>query len=244
MLKLVVNGAWGVRPEGVEQLAERWLAFLTALEGIAGPSFGGWHEATEDDSTAPLLSPSAASLADYLLRENPESDADRIGYTTSLWSAGPGMPELVVSVTAGGTSPYVTHSCAVRMRSRELDESAPVARRSPEILRALADCWDVDWGQVYTREEYEAVEEEFGLEVPDPRCCRAVYLSATRTRSVPDDLPGRPAVTDTRHGGLLIDLTSNGTQTPDLKTILDANRALRAAGALAPLPEPYDRAKL
>ncbi|MFI8194007.1 Imm52 family immunity protein [Streptomyces sp. NPDC085946] len=244
VLRLVVNGTWGLRVEGAQQLAERWLAFLDALEGIAGTSFPGWREATDNDRTAPLLSPSVASLTDYLRRENPESEADRAAHTASLWTAGAGLPELVVSVSAGGSSPHVAGSCAVRMRSRELDESAPVARHSAEILRALADCWDADWGQAYNRAEYGAVEEEFGLEVPDPRCCRAAYLSARRAELVPEDLPGKPARIRTSHDGLLIDLTDGGTQRPDIKTMLEVNRALRTAGALARLPEPYDRAKL
>jgi hypothetical protein len=243
VLRLVVNGAWGLRVEGAQQLAERWLAFLNALEGIVGPSLEGWREATDDDRTAPLLSPSAASLADYLLRENPESEVARTAYTASLWTAGSGMPELVVSVSAGGSSPHVASSCSVRMRSRELDESAPVARRSAEILRALADSWDVDWGQAYNRAEYAAVEEEFDLETPEPRCGRAAYLSARRAELVPEDLPGKPARIRTSHDGLLIDLTGGGTERPDIEAILDVNRSLRATGALARLPEPYDRAK-
>ncbi|MEU0191625.1 hypothetical protein ABZ250_17415 [Streptomyces afghaniensis] len=93
VLRLVVNGAWGLRVEGAQQLAERWLAFLNALEGIVGPSFEGWREATDDDRTAPLLSPSAASLADYLLRENLESEVARTAHTASLWTAGSGMPD-------------------------------------------------------------------------------------------------------------------------------------------------------
>ncbi|MGP3984231.1 Imm52 family immunity protein [Streptomyces sp. KR80] len=241
MLDVVVNGGWGVREEGPQQLAERWVNFLKALEDVDTAAFGGWREATDDDSTAPFISLSASTVVEYVTRMNPEPDVGRIGYTTSLWSGKPGMPEVVVHMSAGGTSPYVTDSCAVTMRSGELDESVLLVRRSANILGALAESWDIDWGQGYNDDEYDAVEEEFDLEIPDPRCGRVGYLSANRAALVPDGLPG--TYTRTAHGGLIIDLTRDGEETPDIETVLETNRVLRAAGALERLPIPFDRAK-
>jgi hypothetical protein len=56
---------------------------------------------------------------------------------------------------------------------------------------------------------------------------------------VPRHLPGTR--TPTAPGGLVVDL-SKGEDDPDIETILETNRALRAAGALHPLPIPLDSA--
>ncbi|MEU2161688.1 Imm52 family immunity protein [Streptomyces sp. NPDC019208] len=241
MLYVVVNGGWGRRQESVVQIAERWVESLSALGDLNDAAFTGWLEAVDDISTAPRMPLSVAALSEYLKRENPESDVDRIGYTASLLTNNPGMPRVTFSIHAGGTSEWVTNSVAVSFRSRKLDESVPTVSRSSDVLRILADAWDIDTGQAYGRAQYDAVRDEFGLDNSAPRCGRSVYLSAKRAALAPEGFSGTYA--RTAHGGLIIDLTRGGIEEPDIETILDANRQLRAAGALEPLPEPLDRSK-
>ncbi|MGW1883985.1 Imm52 family immunity protein [Streptomyces sp. NPDC001970] len=242
MLYVVVNAFWGMRQESVERIAERWAETLTALDEMEEASLSGWLEAADDLSSAPAVpSSSVHALAEYIERGNQAPDIPRIGYTSSLLTNSSGMPRVTLAIHAGGTSEYVTNSVSLSFRSPRFDESFPAVRRAADILRILADVWDPDAGQVYGRPQNDAVKEEFGLAASDPRCGRSVHLSARRAALVPDDLPG--TYTRTAHDGLVIDLTRGGTVAPDIEAILEANRKLRAAGALEPLPVPFDRPK-
>lgn len=242
MLNVVVNGFWGTREEDPQAVAERWYATLARLGDIDDGTFHGWHEAGDGVPADPLLMPSVPALADYIVRENTGPDLDVVGYGASLWAHNHEAAKVTSAVRAGGSSPYVTNSVSVSFRSRTVDEDADVVRRTPEILAAIGEAWDIDAGQVYDRPLYRAVTDHFGLENSDPRCGRAVFLSARRAALAPDGLPG--TYTPVANGGLVIDLTRGGTRTPSAATVIDVNTQLRAAGALEPLTTPFDRARL
>ncbi|MFJ5815454.1 Imm52 family immunity protein [Streptomyces sp. NPDC093108] len=246
MLDVVVNGTWGVREEDVQEIGRRWAKTLTALKEVDGATFGDWHDAGRGDASDPVVLPSGDAvseevLADYIERKNEGPDLDVVGYTASLWAHNPGKLRVTTAIHAGGSSPYVTNSISLAFRSRELDESTEVIRRAPEILRIIAEAWDLDAGQVYNDSQYDAVAEQFELQNSHPRCGRAVYLSAGRAAPAPESLDG--TYIRTAAGGLVIDLTRGGTTVPDNETIIEANRELRAAGSLTPLPVPIDRDK-
>ncbi|MCX4864808.1 hypothetical protein OIC43_17100 [Streptomyces sp. NBC_00825] len=240
MLNVVVNGFWGPRGESVPAVAERWAGTLTALGDTDGPTFGVWHEAGDGLPSDPVLEPSAPALAEYIERTNTGPDLDVVGYTTSLWARNPAAAHVSMAIHAGSTSQYALNSVSLAFRSREVDETAEVIRRAPEILRLLAEHWEFDTGQVYDRPQYRAVAERFDLANNDPRCGRAVHLSAGRAALAPEDLPA--TYVRTAHGGLVIDLTRGGAESPDIETVIEANTLLRAAGALERLPVPFDRA--
>ncbi|SFX34200.1 hypothetical protein OH786_22840 [Streptomyces atratus] len=240
MLNVVVNGFWGLRGESVPGIAERWSGTLTALKDIDGPTFDVWHEAGDDLPSDPVLEPSVPALAEYIERKNTGPDLDVVGYTTSLWVQNPAAARVSMAIHAGSTSHYAVNSVSLAFRSREVDETAEVIRRAPEILRLLAENWEIDAGQVYDRPQYRAVAERFDLANSDPRCGRAVFLSAGRAALAPEGLPG--TYVRTAHGGLVIDLTRGGTESPAIETIIEANTRLREAGALEKLPMPFDRA--
>ncbi|MGW1406331.1 Imm52 family immunity protein [Streptomyces sp. NPDC002403] len=246
MLYVVVNGSWGVREEDVREIGRRWAMTLAALEEVDGATFGDWHDAGRGDASDPVVVPSGDAvsedvLVDYIERKNQGPDLDVVGYTASLWAHNRGKLRVTAAIHAGGSSPYVTNSISLAFRSRELDESTEVIRRAPDILRIIADAWDIDAGQVYNDSQYEAVAEQFELKNSHPRCGRAVYLSAGRAAQAPEGLDG--TYTRTEAGGLVIDLTRGGTTAPDNETIIETNRELRAAGSLTPLPLPIDRDK-
>lgn len=240
MLYVVANSAWGVREESARAVAERWSDTLTALGEIDGATFGGWHEAEDGVSSDPLLTPSADTLTAYIERKNTAPDIGVIGMTASLWAQNQGSPRVTAALHAGGTSQWVTNSFSLAFRSREVKETAEVIRRVPELLRVIAETWEADAGQVYNKSEYRTVAEEFELENSHPRCGRAVYLSAGRAARAPQGIDG--AYVPTANDGLIIDLTRGGTTAPTAEAIVEANRTLRSAGALEPLPEPFDRA--
>ncbi|MFJ8883364.1 Imm52 family immunity protein [Streptomyces sp. NPDC102402] len=242
MLNIVVNGFWGTREEGPQEIAERWYATLARLGEIDDGTFHGWHEAGDGVPADPLLLPSVAALADYIVRENTGPDLDVVGHGAALWAHNQDAAKVTTAVRAGGSSPYITNSVSVSFRSRTVGEDADVIRRTPEILAAIGEAWDIDAGQVYDRPLYRVVADHFGLENSDPRCGRAVYLSERRAALAPDGLPG--SYDTAANGGLIIDLTCGGMRTPSAETVIDVNTKLRAAGALEPLSTPFDRAKL
>lgn len=239
MLYVVINGGWGVRAEDAPSVAERWSTTLEELKGVDGASFHAWHEAGDGLPSDPLLLPTVPALTDYIKRENTDPDVDVIGYGTSLWAHNHGMPKVGSAIRAGGSSAYVTNSISISLRSRTVDETAEVVRRAPEMLHIIAEVWEIDAGQVYNKTQYRAVSDHFDLENSHPRCGRAVYLSEGRAPLVPEGLPG--TYTRTAAGGLMLDLTRGGAESPTDETIIEVNAALRAAGALEPLPTPYDR---
>lgn len=242
MLYVVVNGFWGTREEDPQGIGERWYVTLTRLKGIDDGCFHGWHEAGDGLPADPLVLPSVSALTEYIERQNTEPDLDVVGYGTSLWAHNHGMPKVTSAIRAGGSSPYITNSVSISFRSRTVDETADVIRSAPQILQVIADAWDIDGGQVYDKSQYRAVADRFGLENTDPRCGRAVYLSEGRAALAPEGLPG--TYTSTAAGGLIIDLTRGGSEMPSNETIIEANKDLRAAGALEPLRVPFDRHKL
>ncbi|MFJ6010655.1 hypothetical protein [Streptomyces sp. NPDC092952] len=239
MLYVVVNGLWGPRAESVGSVAERWSGTLAALRDIDAQTFDVWHEAGDDLPSDPVLEPSAPALAEYIERRNTGPDLDVVGYTSSSWARNPKAAYVSLTTHAGGTSRYAPHSVSLVFRSREVDETAEVIRRTPEILRVLAEHWEIDAGQVYDKAVDAAVTERFDLENSAPRCGRAVFLSAGRAARAPEDLPG--TYVRTADGGLVVDLTYGGTKTPDIGTVIEVNERLREAGALEKLPVPFDR---
>lgn len=302
MLHLVVSGLWGVREESSRRVAERWVAFLGALESLdpdvhdwsdggrgtehplrRGPEHPGARGAPDSDGVS--VPRTVSAIRAFLHRANPEPDADSVGYSACLRSRSAAQPapagashrpygrppEVSVRIRAGGSSEFVHGVCSVTLTGPDVngpeadgpcpagtnlngpdlagpdpagpDHGAPpslLAQRPADVLRALADAWDIDSGQVHTPAQHELLRGEFGLRDADPFCGRCVYLSANRAALVPRSLPGTLAPTD--DGGVVVDL-AKGTDDPDDETLLEANRALRAAGALDRLPAPYDRAR-
>ncbi|WP_406861405.1 hypothetical protein ABZO31_13460 [Streptomyces sp. HUAS MG47] len=243
MVDFVVNGSWGKRPEGPRQVAAQWAETFAALESTGEGILGSWcHDAASHASSREFVPVSAPALTEYLERENRAHDAPYIGYSASLRTRQAGMPLVELSVRAGGQTQWVGSNVALSFSSRVVqDDAVPALRRAHEILRILADAWDIDHGKVYRRAEYRAVKEEFDLDNSAPRCGRAVYLSANRAALAPEGLPAE--YSRTARGGLIVDLTYGGTREPSIDVILDVNRELRAAGALEALPKPYERDK-
>jgi hypothetical protein len=279
---LVIHGLWGVREESPRRVAERWVAFLGALEALdpgirhwydCGRADGGGSERRSEgaegvraggqasgpgpelDCASGSVPLTVSAVRAFLCRENPEPDADSIGYSACLSSSpstvpvpggsadsggGALAPGVSVRIRAGGSSEFVHGVCAVTLAGPSAEAPRPpLVQHTAEVLRALADSWDIDSGHVYTVPQLDFLRQEFGLHDADPFCGRSIYLSANRAALVPRSLPGTLLPTDS--GGLVVDL-AKGADDPDTETLLETNRALRAAGALDRLLVPLDRA--
>lgn len=243
MLSVVVHALWGVRAEDPGQLAERWVGVLDGLAEFGSGDCTTWRGAeSEDDLSAAPVERVASGVRAYVEHTNTDPDAPYIGYTSSLWSGRLETVKVTVGINAGGSANRVPDSCVVALESTAAPGSVELINRSSDVLQLLAGCWGPDWGEAYSREEFRSVKAEFGLRASAPRGGRSVYLSPGRAALAPQGLPG--TYTRTAAGGLLIDLTRGGTAQPSIGSIIDANRKLRTAGALDPLPVPFDRATL
>lgn len=226
-MRRVVRGFWGPRPESEQELAVRWSTFLTRLHEIAPAVFGTWEpigEATGPDA-----------LAAHLRERNAGDDwSDRKGYAMALSTPATNPVKVTVSGTGGGISDHLAMSVVVTITTTDDHASLPYA----EVLRALAETWDVDWGEV-TETELQLALENDGRE-PGQACVGwAGYLSQRRAALLGSgDLPGKAEPTE--HGGLLLDLSGSASGIDDLVAV---NRDVRATGALQALPRPMDRAK-
>ncbi|MER7399802.1 Imm52 family immunity protein [Streptomyces sp. NPDC000151] len=240
-LDLTVGGVWGPRQESPDQLAERWLRLLRRLARIAPEDFAGWRAEAVGQAEQLPENVDADWFASYLSRVNPQDDAATIGYSAVLVAARPGRPIITLCVGAGGTPQFAPQTAVITIRSADLNDSAPLVARLPEVLTAIAEEWDADWGDIADDDLLGALEKEYELDNSTPRCGRAVYLSSGRRALIPEDVPGRRSHTE--HGGLVIDLGRPDGTGPDADHVLAVNGLLRKAGALEELPYPMDRAK-
>ncbi|MFG3495141.1 hypothetical protein [Streptomyces sp. NPDC047928] len=287
-MKRVVRGFWGPRKETVAELAVRWTELLTRLGALDGTVFGPWQglPAPGDaqggrggrggrggqggrggrgghggqGGTVPV---EQGAIEAYLRRQAgtaPDGDwADRTGHAMSL-STSPGNPARVsVTGTGGGESDHLAMSVVITVTTPDGSDAAPPYA---EALRALAETWDVDWGEV-TGTALQLALEDAGRAPGEPCVGWAGYLSERRAAALaaataalestdadptapdptaPDPTALVPGLTTARtaHGGLLLDAGA-GAEVDDLVAF---NRWLRATGALEPLPRPMRRAKL
>lgn len=227
-MRRVVRGFWGPRPESEQELAVRWSTFLTRLREIDPAVFGSWVPIGD------VQDPDAIAAH---LRENNAGDdwSDRKGYAMALATPTASPVKVAVSGTGGGASDHLAMSVVVTVTAPDDGPALPYA----DVLRALAETWDVDWGEV-TETELQLALEDDGRE-PGQACVGwAGYLSERRAALAGgQELAGKTEPAE--HGGLLLDLSA---AVAGIDEILAVNRALRATGALEALPRPMERAKL
>ncbi|ORT61123.1 Imm52 family immunity protein [Streptomyces sp. CB03238] len=229
-MRRVVRGFWGPRPESEQELAVRWSTFLTRLSEIEPAVFGAWEPIGDVRAAGP------DALAAYLRENNVGDDwSDRKGYAMALATPAANPVKVTVSGTGGGVSEHLAMSVVVTVTAPDAGPSLPYAG----ILRALAEAWDVDWGEV-TETELQLALEDDGRE-PGQACLGwAGYLSERRAALLGEHgVPGKAEPTE--HGGLLLDLSGSVADVADLVAV---NRDVRSTGALEALPRPMDRAKL
>lgn len=244
MPDLTVRGAWGPRKETPRELAARWWEFLGRLDAISPEIFTGWRQVREPGVAGQdaLLDPDG--LAAYIASAA-EEDSDYMGYTATLVTEDSAGLGVTLRATAGGQADYVPQRVVLQLSVAEEDlpeAQSTLLARLPEVLAALADTWDVDWGDVHDEDLADALDDAFDLDNSDPRCGRAVYLSRGRAVAVPDDLPGERLLTE--HGGLVVALDSSGGRPPATETVIAVHDTLRKSGALDPLPTPMTGPKL
>ena len=116
---LTARGFWGPRRESPDQVADRLVAFLAALDGVAGEALA-W---SSPDLPGKLLAEPANALQviSDAFREN--TDAPQLGINQVYEARGNRVSKVRVSMTVGGysDSPKLRNAFLVRWRGAELD---------------------------------------------------------------------------------------------------------------------------
>ncbi|MEV5909961.1 Imm52 family immunity protein [Streptomyces chartreusis] len=236
-MDLTVRGFWGPRKEAPPGLAGRLESFLQRLQEISGGTLIHWHTAEDGD-----IALESDVLADYIVAANPESDAEHMGYTTSLWAQQAGVMKVKVSTTVGGTAEYTGNRIdAIPARPAGDASPAGLAGMASRALAALAEEWEPDWGDVSDEVTRKAVQTSNGIRPSYPRCDYAVYLSSNRRELVPEGCPGDR--TPTRDKGLVIVLPAASGGLAAVEDVVSLDARLRRAGALDKRPVPMHRSR-
>lgn len=234
MSEIAVRGFWGPRKEPVARYAERWLALLRRLEQIAPEVFGGWMSAQDENSVSLDLSPQA--LTEYIAAQTPEDYADlELGHRFAFKcrSANGILVGGSASVGIDPAVPGMNNRFILSLGKGGSDRARVTWPLTGQVLQALAEEWEPDWGDAGTYELWELLAEESDIDNTSPRAGYVTYLSPGRRKLAPDGLPGRTVVTE--GGGLLIDLF-DGPRPPEDRQVVELDRVLRTAGALAAVP--------
>ncbi|MGY6023116.1 hypothetical protein [Streptomyces spinosirectus] len=239
--EVVVNVAWGPRPETPAELAARWLETLRGLTELSQGALTGWRWEEDAGAGAPVPT-DPDGFATALRAANTQDDLDILGYTARLIATQQDGGYARVQVIAGGTDEYTPFTATLELFRAPTSPRSPLSGHYAEALSVLGGVWDADCGLVFDWDLSDAVQEAYGLQNTDPGAGWSVHLCAARAARVPADFPARRLPAD--HGGLVLDLADTPGGTPTTETVLAAQKALMEYGALEPLPVPADRPTL
>jgi len=238
-MRRVVRGFWGLRPEPVQRLAERWsltldrLARLLPAAGDGTQSSWIWRVVAASGPGEDLTADEASLLSALRAAESAEDWSDRTGTGLRLVrQVGPGW-KIEVSGLAGGAPETLLQSMVITV-------VAPDTVTSPdlELLAAVAELWEPDFGDVTDDDVMDALEDDADWTVGDPSIGWLAYLSPARAALLPHDFTA--VRKEVQGGGVLLDIAA--PDDPD--AVVEAYVRLREAGVLQPLPRPLDRATL
>jgi hypothetical protein len=233
----MVRGFWGPREESPQELALRWKATLDRLAELLGAAHAkpgeSWMRIAGDGPAVAFPTDGPSVLAALRAEQAGDDWSDRTGVGPFLVRVGDEGWKLELSGRTGGVSEHLLQALFLVVES---PEGAEVPE--PELLTALAEFWEPDYGDVSDDATRKVLRERAGAKAAEPGVGSLGYLSPARAALVPDDL--KAVRTPLRTGGVLLDIAPPG----DHEAVLAAYLRLRAAGALQPLPRPMDRSRL
>ncbi|GAA0632561.1 hypothetical protein GCM10009535_05340 [Streptomyces thermocarboxydovorans] len=239
-MRRVVRGFWGPRQEPAQALAARWSTTLTRFAELLPDAVhktsddGTWTWLTADSTP---VRPDEKSLLEALRAAQAADDWSAADGTSLRLLAGDVSPgwKLEIAALAGGTPQYLLQSLVATI-------VAPDEARLPdaELLTAVAETWHPDYGDVSDRAVTAALKKEAGFKIGTPSVGWVGYLSPVRASRIPDGLADATRRLSEPEGGALLTIAQPGDTAP----VVSAFNALKAAGALDPLPQPMDRPTL
>ena len=207
-MRRVVRGFWGPREESVEAVARRWKLTLDQLAGLLPRGRLGCGRGRGGRSTRPGPPPISCTDEESLLAAlHAVQEADgwsaRVGSGLQLVLAGEPDWKIEVSGTGGGTSEFLLQSMVIGIKSPDTAE-IPDA----ELLTAVAEVWEPDFGDVTDDDVLDALEDDAGFAVGEPCVGWVGYLSPARAALLPDGMTA--ARKELRGGGVLLDIAPRG----------------------------------
>ncbi|MFE1912625.1 Imm52 family immunity protein [Streptomyces anandii] len=232
-MERLVRGFWGPRPETEAEVATRCVGFLTRLGAIFPGLPTKWHGVRDQGSETIVPADADAVAAHLRAVAGDGNDPSAVGHRIALYATAAEHTAIDIAGNAGGRPQFAPHAIVVQVDGPGGDDRALLA-----TLRALAEEWDIDWGDV-TDDDLMDELEDAGLDPGSPTAGRALFLSrgrAARVSGAPLPVGAEPAP----HAGAILDLSS----LQSTEAVVAVNRSLEATGALQPLPRPMTGPKL
>jgi hypothetical protein len=223
--KLIARGFWGPRQESPDQIVDKLVAFLAALDDVVGERLSWSSHALPGKSLAERTN--ALQVISDAFRKN--TDAPHLGISQAYDARGQRLETVSITMGVGGSSdsPKV-HNGFV------LDWRGPAAAKfADRILRQLVSVWDPDWGAVTSMSLMRALAELQPPGKPGPKVGYLTYLSDGRAQALPGGFEKYLLKLD--GGGVILGSGESDGFLPAEK-VAEFARALRPATAFSPTP--------
>jgi len=247
--QLVIYSRWSGREESPAELGERMLRNLDALAAIS-PLFRGW---TFNDLSRPALEMTEDNVHEYLfpldeVRPRMTQFVERGVSKDDDWQPNPAGGYSLVASCGYNSSQYVSLTAhgGGMVTSWYRDASFKTSYRvAPDpaivtyptfkaVLLSLAESWDVDWAQAYSRELQEHWQQTF---IRTFDLAWMTYLSAPFARRI---VPPKDALVERMNNGGLLLIAAEETFDASNPNHIAAAQSI--ADALEPLNKPRRRA--
>ncbi|MEU0315098.1 hypothetical protein [Nocardioides sp. NPDC006273] len=192
---LIARGFWGPRYEPPQQIADKVVAFLAALDGVVGETLP-WSSARLPGSSIAEPANALRAISEAFQRN---TDAPHLGVTQAYDARGKRVEDVSITTTVGGysDSPNVRNAFVLKWRG------ADVGALAVPILRRLVSVRDPDWAAVTSRTLTRALAEVRPAGKPGPKVGHLTYLSAGRAQALPGGLDDKQLET-LDDGGIII----------------------------------------
>ena len=193
--ELIARGFWGPRQESPDQIADKLVAFLAALDVVAGETLR-WSSSRLPGKVIAEPAIALKVISDAFQRN---TDAPHLGVTQAYDARGTRLEDVSITMTVGGysDSPNVRNAFVLKWRG------ADVGALAGPILRRLVSVWDPYWAAVTSRTLMRAVAEVQPAGKPGPKVGHLTYLSAERAQALPGGLDDKQLET-LDDGGIII----------------------------------------
>ena len=192
---LIARGFWGPRYESPQQIADKLVAFLAALEEVVGETLP-WSSARLPGSLIAEPANALKVISDAFHRN---TDAPHLGVTQAYEARGTRLEDVSITMSVGGysESPNVRNTFVLKWCG------ADVGALADPILRGVVSAWDPDWAAVASRSLMRALAEVRPAGKPGPKVGHLTYLSAGRAQALPGGLDDKQLET-LDDGGVII----------------------------------------
>jgi hypothetical protein len=241
----IVGAYWGPRAEPLDQCSGRVLDLFQRIAQI-DPQLSRWFLRADSRRQAleHEVKVSERSVRDLLLRGQNRRDVDRqvipeLGFSLGLWNGAPEGETASVDIHCGAYAamPGAANSCVIGLPDSKGVDHVYDVTALPELIRAVARCFEPDWAVAATRNQMDELRTTAGA----PFIGSHLFLSARRGLVPP--LPP-PAVAEQLDGhGTLIAVSERDDrgEWESVELARRVNGALTAARVLGPPPRGLRR---